>query len=389
MTMKILVLGGASGDVGRDVTRILLRNKNYIEHITVTSRNLDTAQKFVKEIDDQRVSAMQVDVTNQQQLKDAMCGHNLVLNTVGPFSKYAIPVIKAAIEFKVNYIDICDDIEPTIEALQLDQIARNAGIFILLSMGWFPGMSNLRAKALADKMDEVEEIVTAWVGGRKAAEEKPSLGLAGTEHFFRCISGNITTFREGRRVRIPSYHKGIQLDFPEPLGPFICYQMEHPEPITLPYVILGVQTASNLWALYPPIRNRFVRLFTRAIDFKILSPYLVTKFFIMLGQTKGKKTLPVLTASYISCIGIKDGKKGQMCYSAVNTKITVAEATSQPLSCAVLHIASGGKIEPGVHLPETALKIEDIIKIGTRKKLPFVKDVIEEMKWSDDVISLK
>lgn len=386
--MKILILGGGSGDVGRDVTRILLRDKKHIEHITVTSRNLEYAQKFAKDLNDQRVTAIQVDVTNQQQLIDAISGHNLVINTVGPFSKYAIPVMKATVESKVNYIDICDDIEPTIEALQLNQFAQNAGIFILLSMGWFPGMSNLRTMALAREMDEVEEIVTAWVAGRKAPEEHPSLGLAGTEHYFEALTGKIISYREGHRVRIPAFQKGIQLSFPEPLGSCICYQIEHPEVATLPYSIPGVKAASNLMSLYPSDRNKLVRLFAKAVDFKLLSVSMVTKISAILGKSKKKRYLPVLVGEYISCIGTKDGKRGQLCYSAVNKKVTVAEATSQPLACAVLYLASDGNIEPGVHLAENTLRIEDIIEYGAKLNLPFIRCVKEKTTWSEEITSI-
>jgi len=386
--MKILILGGGSGDVGRDVTRILLRDKKHIEHITVTSRNLEYAQKFAKDLNDRRVTAMQVDVTNQQKLIDAISGHNLVINTVGPFSKYAIPVMKAAIESKVNYIDICDDIEPTIEALQLNQFAKNAGIFILLSMGWFPGMSNLRAMALAREMDEVEEIVTAWVAGRKAPEEHPSLGLAGTEHYFEALTGKIISYRDGHRVRIPANQRGVRLTFPEPLGSCICYQIEHPEVATLPYSIPGVKAASNLMSLYPSNRNKFVRLFAKAVDFKLLSVSMITKISAILGKSKKKRYLPVLIGEYISCIGTKDGKRGQLCYSAVNEKVTVAEATSQPLTCAVLYLASEGNIKPGVHLAENTIRIEDIIKYGAKLNLPFVIDVKEKTTWSKEIISI-
>ena len=159
MKLKILILGGASGDVGRDLTRILLRDKKCIEKITVTSRDLNYAKQFVTELDDPRVSATLVNVTNRKQLLDAMNEHNLIVNTVGPFSKYGILVMNATIESKVNYIDICDDIEPTVEALQLNQFAEDAGIFLLLSRGWFPGMSNLRTMALSRELDEIEEII--------------------------------------------------------------------------------------------------------------------------------------------------------------------------------------------------------------------------------------
>lgn len=388
MKLKILLLGGASGDVGRDLSRILIRDEKHIEKITVTSRNLNLGKQFVNELNDQRVSTMQVDITNQQQLLDAMSGHNLIVNTVGPFAKHGIPVMKTTIESKVNYIDICDDIEPTIEALQLYQFAHDAGIFLILSMGWTPGMSNLRTMALSREMDEVEEIITAWVAGRKSPEEHPSLGLAGTEHYYKALSGKIISYREGHRVRIPAFQKGVKLAFPKPIGSCICYQIEHPEVATLPYSIPGIKTASNLMALYPNNRNKFIRLFVRAIDFKLLSVGLVTKISAILGKSKKKRFLPILVGEYLSCIGIKDGKKGQLCYSAVNEKLTVTEATSQPLACAILYIASKGNIKPGVHLAENALRLQDILEYGAKLNLPFVNDVKEKTSWSEEIISI-
>lgn len=388
MKLKILLLGGASGDVGRDLTRILIRDKKYVEKITVTSRNLKLGKQFVNELNDLRVSTMQVDITNRQQLLDVMSGHNLIVNTIGPFAKHGISVMKATIESKVNYIDICDDIEPTVEALQLNQFAHDAGIFLILSMGWTPGMSNLRTMALSKEMDEIEEIITAWVAGRKAPEEHPSLGLAGTEHYYKALSRNIISYRNGHRVRIPAFQKGVKLTFPKPIGSCLCYQIEHPEVATLPYSIPGIKTASNLMALYPFNRNKFVRLLVRAIDFRFLSVGLVTKISAILGKSKKKRSLPIIVGDYISCIGLKDGKKGQLCYNAVNEKLTVAEATSQPLACAILHIASKDNIKPGVHLAENALKLEDILEYGTKLNLPFVIDVKEKTSWSTEIISI-
>jgi saccharopine dehydrogenase-like NADP-dependent oxidoreductase len=386
--MRILILGGGSGDVGRDVTRILLKHAESIDKITVTARKLETANDFIKELNDNRAFAARLDVTDAQQLKELMQKHDLIVNTVGPFSRYTVPIIKAAIETKVNYIDICDDIEPTIEAKMLDKSAKDAGVFVLLSMGWFPGMSNLRAKALADQMDKVDEIVTAWAAGKKAAEEKPSLGIGGIEHYLLAITGNITTYRNGKKTKISANQKGVKIPFPEPLGSYICYQMEHPEPITLPWAISGVRTASNLGSLYPDSRNKIVRFIARLIDFKIFSIPLATKFFIITGQ-KGKGNLPVMNGTYVACIGTKDGKKGQLYYSATNTSVTTAEATSQPLACAILNIVSGAKIKPGVHLPETAIDINDIITSGARYKLPFVTDAKEITSWSEKIISLE
>ncbi len=388
MKYKILALGGGSGDIGRDLVKILSHDNKLIDQITVTARDLDNAQSFVNELDDSRIVALKLDVTDQKDLRKAMDEHNLIVNMIGPFDRFAIPIIKTAIDKGINYIDICDDIDPTLEALQLNQFAKDSGIFVLLSMGWFPGTSNLRAVSLAEQMDRVEEMVIAWVGGRKAPEKIPSMGLGGTEHYFEAISGKIRSFRNGQMVKIPANQMGVQLDFPEPLNSHPCYQMEHPETATLPYVIPGIKNISVLGSLYPSRRNNFIRLFARFIDFKIASVPLITKISCLLGQSERKRTLPELIGSYISCIGEKNGQYGQLTYSSVNTKLTVTEATSQPLACAILYSASKNKIEPGVHLPETAIKNEDIIKLGKQNKLSFVTNTNENITWSKNIISM-
>jgi saccharopine dehydrogenase-like NADP-dependent oxidoreductase len=380
--MKIVILGGASGDVGRDVTRILLRENTSIEKITITARNFDRANIFKKELEDERVTAMQVDVDNNHQLMNALNDHDLVINTIGPFSRYALPIMNAAITSHVNYIDICDDIEPTFKALQLDKRAKEAGIFLLIGIGWFPGMSNLRAKALAERMDSVDEIVTAWVGGRKSPEEKPSSGVGGSEHFLRSITGNIITYRNRQQVKLPAFQKRKLIHFPPPLGACNCYLMEHPEPVVLPITIPSIQNASTFFSLYPISRNKLIRFFARLIDMKLLSISQVTKIFRLLGKSDEKKHFPVLVGSYVSCIGTRNGQKGQLSYSAVNTKTTVAEATSQPLACTVFYLLSGNTVQPGVHLPEQVLGIEHILQLGSKYDLSFAKDTIEKVDWS-------
>jgi saccharopine dehydrogenase-like NADP-dependent oxidoreductase len=380
--MKIVILGGASGDVGRDVTRILLRENTSIEKITITARDFDRANIFKKELEDERVTAMQVDVDNNHQLMNALNDHDLVINTIGPFSRYALPIMNAAITSHVNYIDICDDIEPTFKALQLDKRAKEAGIFLLIGIGWFPGMSNLRAKALAERMDSVDEIVTAWVGGRKSPEEIPSSGVGGSEHFLRSITGNIITYRNRQQVKLPAFQKRKLIHFPPPLGACNCYLMEHPEPVVLPITIPNIQNASTFFSLYPISRNKLIRFFARLIDMKLLSISQVTKIFRLLGKSDEKKHFPVLVGSYVSCIGTRNGQKGQLSYSAVNTKTTVAEATSQPLACTVFYLLSGNTVQPGVHLPEQVLGIEHILQLGSKYDLSFAKDTIEKVDWS-------
>ena len=43
----------------------------------------------------------------------------VVMNTVGPFFRFGVPILTAAIDAGTDYIDVCDDWEPTLEMLAL------------------------------------------------------------------------------------------------------------------------------------------------------------------------------------------------------------------------------------------------------------------------------
>ncbi len=65
---------------------------------------------------------------------------DVVINYAGPFYKTAVAVARAAVESKVNYIDICDDYEAAeiLFASDIDKAAKDAGITVLTGMGLIP-----------------------------------------------------------------------------------------------------------------------------------------------------------------------------------------------------------------------------------------------------------
>jgi len=63
-------------------------------------------------MEDPRAIALTINVSNEQQLVEAIQRHDLVLNIVGPFYRYAVPTARAAIAARVNYTDIRGDVEP-------------------------------------------------------------------------------------------------------------------------------------------------------------------------------------------------------------------------------------------------------------------------------------
>ena len=61
---------------------------------------------------------------------------DIVVNTTGPFFKFAEPILRSSIETNCHYFDICDDWEPT-EKMFLDN--QKTLITASLGLGASPG----------------------------------------------------------------------------------------------------------------------------------------------------------------------------------------------------------------------------------------------------------
>jgi len=216
--LNVLALGG-SGDMGRMAVAVLLDSPS-VSSITVGDINYELAKLFVEMVDSSKLKAVQIDITEKDKLLDLMASHDIIINTVGPFYKFEVPIIEAVIEAKKPFLDICDDWKPTLDALEFDQKAKEAEITAVIGIGASPGITNIMAVHACSKLDEVDELITAWgvaaemKTGRKpkyfVRPEKLEKKLGKTErkpnaaamHLLYETIENITTFKHGELVEI-------------------------------------------------------------------------------------------------------------------------------------------------------------------------------------------
>ena len=235
----VAILGGA-GEMGRTAVSIISQFEQ-IGELIVADANEEEAKAVVSqnlENSKTRMRAQFVDVTDSHQLHSFLSDITIVLNTVGPFYKYGVDVLTAAIESGCHYIDICDDWEPTIEMMDLDQDARLNDVLAIIGVGASPGISNLLARLVCEELETVEDLFTVWpvdAGERGDAIEKAVKENKGTSgaiiHWMQQISGKINLIENGKQVSRPPM-QAIELQYPG-LGSGSGYTVGHPEPLTL------------------------------------------------------------------------------------------------------------------------------------------------------------
>lgn len=271
--MRVAVLG--AGGMGARAAATLADLPG-IDGLLVADRDARRAADLAGRLADRRagVTARRLDVTDGPALRALLAEVDLVLSTVGPFYRYDVAVLRAAIETGTGYVDICDDWEPTVELLDLDADVRRAGVCAVVGAGASPGLSTLLAAEATARLDAVRHVYTAWPvdAGTSAAARGDDGDLtagAAAVHWMHQCSGRVAEIRDGTRVhRRPLRPVPLQL----PGGRSgTGYTVGHPEPITLSRTVSPTGDAACLMLLRPGTAA-YLDVLRRAIDSGALTP---------------------------------------------------------------------------------------------------------------------
>ncbi|MCK5835653.1 MAG: saccharopine dehydrogenase NADP-binding domain-containing protein [Desulfobacula sp.] len=349
--MRALIIGGVGG-MGQGVARDLIKQEQ-VTDIILADLYPDPERVSKKLLENKKTTLIKMDVNDHEAMVKAFKEVNVVINTAGPFYKTAVPVAKAAVEAKVNYIDICDDYEGT-EILfnsDIDKLAKEADITVLTGMGSDPGTNNILVKWYADKLDSVDEIYLYWVVS--IAE----LAGAAWDHSLHMTLGKIPQYIDGKLVYVEGGTEEVAEQFLEPLGTCHVRYVGHPQPLTLPKYFKGVKNVIIKGALIPLWVDELIQgqkatglLGTEPMDIKgsQITPYdLALKLWETIPE--GRDNGPQSSGLKV----IVKGKKG-------NNKITytadmvgrMAPGTGLPASIASLMMDAGDVTVKGVVAPE-------------------------------------
>jgi lysine 6-dehydrogenase len=359
--MKALVIGGTGG-MGQGVARDLIKQEQ-ITAVTLGDINIDPARVQEKLRVSNKVALKKIDVNDHAGMVAAIKEVDVVVNTAGPFYKTAVAVARAAVEARVNYIDICDDYEAVpilFSEAAIDQAAKAAGITVLTGMGSDPGTNNVLVKWYANKLDRVEEIHLFWVVS--IAE----LAGAAWDHSLHMVTGKIPQYLDGKLEYVDGGTGEEIATFLEPLGTCQVRYVGHPQPITIPRYIAGVKKVVIKGALIPAWVDELIKeqndtgfLSTEVLEVRgtKVVPYDLT---LKLWDTipKGRDNGPNSSGLKVIVKGERDGK--QVTYTA-DMAGRMAPGTGLPASIAALMMDAGDVAVKGVVAPEGCIDPEKFL----------------------------
>jgi saccharopine dehydrogenase-like NADP-dependent oxidoreductase len=374
-----LVLGGA-GDMGSAAVRDLVFSG--VERVIVGDFNKVATEKLVERVKggDTEVEGTYVNVNDKKNLIDAIVQSDLVINTVGPFYKYENTVVDATMEAGKDYVDICDDHDATLRVVEREKEIAKGKSRILIGMGWTPGITNVLARAGYDSLEATTDINIGWSGSAADAS-----GIAVISHVFHAVTGEVPMYLDGKLEYVPARQFKREIDFPEPISRLETYFVGHPEPITIPRYLKGVNNVTLRGALIPDWQNHLVSQFadiglTEDKVVKVGNIEVSSRDFLasFVHQTmeQFKSGGVEVSGFWVEVIGQKDGKKTTIEFSGADK---MQKLTGWSASIGAQDISRNKNLRPGLYAPEGAIDPSFFIAELKRRNISVKRTVkIEE-----------
>lgn len=342
--MRIVVFGGA-GDMGSEAVRDLAAT-SAVKSVVIADYSEKRAREIAEEVG-KKAEAAQVDANLQSRVVELMKDADAALSCVGPFYKYEEKMVRAAIEAKTNYASICDDFDAAEAVLALDKEVKKAGITVLTGIGWTPGLSNVLARRGIDRMDKARRVNIAWAG---SADD--SKGLAVVKHTLHIFTGKVPSFKDGKWQQVDAGSGMERVEFPAPIKKIPVYHLGHPEPVTLPHFIDGLEEVTLRGSVIPLYLNSVAIILARikATD-NAFKRDIAGRIVHGMGPVMGKGGKGV-SGIRVDVHGEKGGKEVHYFYTAVDN---MRRITGVPAAIGVVMLAQGKVEGRGVVAPEKAI----------------------------------
>ena len=360
-----MILG--AGFQGRACAFDMLRNPAVGEVLLcdASAENIASARKFLASVSKGRAKFKRLDAGNPAAVARAARGFDTLVSCVPYFLN--LPLAKAAIAARANFVDLGGSTEVVRKELLLDASAKKAGVCVLPDNGLGPGMISTLAVHAMSLLDRTDEVMI-YDGGLPQKPVPPlNYMLTFSEHgLINEYAGTAVALVDGKLVMRPALSDLDVIDLP----PFGRVEAGH--------AAGGLSTlAESYRGKVKNMFNKFVRYpghiptmeSMRAMGFFDLEPVevrkgvkiapreLAVKLFRKHFHRPGDEDVVVI---HTIVRGVKDGKPAEVVhdlldrYDRVNKMTAMMRTTAFPASI-VAQMAANGLIKPGAHTVEAGV----------------------------------
>ncbi|MCX5795408.1 MAG: saccharopine dehydrogenase NADP-binding domain-containing protein [Elusimicrobia bacterium] len=372
--MRFMILG--AGMQGRACAFDMLKNPAVTEILLADSsaKMLAKTKAFLKS---PKVKTARADAGDTARVKSLARGRDALVSAVPYF--FNLPLAKAAVAAKVNYVDLGGNTGIVRQELALHAQAKKAGICVLPDNGLGPGMISTIAVHGMEQLDQSDEVLIRDGGLPQKPVPPMDYMLTFSEHgLINEYVENATALRNGKRVEVGGLSEVETIDLPAPLGR--CEAAHAAGGLsTMAWTYAGkVKTMDNKLIRYPG--HIAVITAMRAMGFFDQTPRtfgklrlppreMSAKLFREHFDRPGDKDLVVI---HVTVRGRKDGKRAEVVYFMLDrydekTGMTAMMRTTGFPASIVAQMAAARRIPPGAYPVETGVPAGEFIREARRR----------------------
>ncbi|HYC55418.1 MAG TPA: saccharopine dehydrogenase NADP-binding domain-containing protein [Candidatus Binatia bacterium] len=231
---RLLVLG-ATGYTGRLVVAALERLE---QPYVLAGRNRVALEEMAASLPS-RPDVRVADAADGASVAHALGGMRAIINTAGPFARIGMPVVKAAVDMGVHYVDTTG--EQTFQMQVYESLHRRAvstGATVVTGAAFEYTFSYLGAALLHERCGPLLTVSSYHF----ADSFRPSRGTAQTA--LSMLGESFVAFRDGRLAPMPASWSPKKVMFPGERTPSWAVAIPGGDAVTLPLDIASLQSAT-------------------------------------------------------------------------------------------------------------------------------------------------
>lgn len=208
---------GATGSVGREATKILMKNINY--RLILGSRD-EIKLKNTFGVSNEIKEYVQVDINDKSKLKDFCNRCDIVLNCSGPSEIILEKVATMCIEQGVHYVDVSGG-EKLYDVLKSkEDIIKSKKLLFIIACGVYPGLTEIYPRYILEKyFDKISSLKIYFTTQGKLSFSSAYDYICGIENK---VGKGMKYIHRGCISNIHN-NKIQQLNLGEPAGSRYCY----------------------------------------------------------------------------------------------------------------------------------------------------------------------
>ncbi|MFN2426629.1 MAG: trans-acting enoyl reductase family protein [Candidatus Binatia bacterium] len=232
--MEFILVYGATGYTGRLVARAL---EDAGRPFIIAGRDrtaLETLSGHFASRPEVRVA----DASDEASLLRAFAGTRAVVNTVGPFRRWGMPVVKAAVDLGVHYVDTTGEQAFQMQVYEeLHRRAISTGSTVVTGAAFEFTFSYLGAALLHERTGPLLTTSSYYLAGGF----HPTIGTARST--LGMLSEELLAFRDGKLIPLPTDRRAREVRFPGESETFHAIVIPGGDAVMLPLDIPPLQSA--------------------------------------------------------------------------------------------------------------------------------------------------